>query len=84
MSQIRGRPVPRLRPAALTASLLVVLAVFAVAIGAAQASKPGSNSTSQRIAQAAAARLLGAFRAPPGAQRSANNPGPRALFGNPA
>ena len=84
MSQIRRRAGFRFRPAALTVAPLAVLALCAGAIGAAQASKPGGSSARRRIAQTAAVRLLGGFRAPPGAQRSATNPGPRALFGNPA
>jgi hypothetical protein len=84
MPQIRRSATFRFRSAALPGALIAVLTVFAVAIGAAQASKPGRSASQKRIAQSAAGRLLGAFHAPPGAQRSAKDPGPVALFGNPA
>jgi hypothetical protein len=88
MSHMPERTVSRPRRAAFTvalvAVLVVVLAVSAVASGAAPASKPGRASTPKRIAQSAAGQLLGAFRPPPGAQRSAKDPGPRTLFGGPA
>jgi hypothetical protein len=82
MPRIRRSATSRFRSAALPGALIAVLAVFAVGIGAAQASKPGRGASQKRIAQSAAGRLLGAFRAPPGAQRATKDPGPQAFLGS--
>jgi hypothetical protein len=62
----------------------VGVAIMVAGVAAAQVITPARDANAKRTAQSMASRMIGAFRAPPGAKLSAANPGPRTLLGRAA